>query len=49
MLKRIKERFSQDTNNIEKLNKYGYVPSTEEVESSLGFKGLESIKRKYDF
>lgn len=35
MLKRIKDRFSQDVNNIEKLNKYGYIPTQEEIESDL--------------
>lgn len=37
MLKRIKERFSQDTNDVQKLNKYGYVPTHDEVDTDMGW------------
>ena len=49
MLKRIKERFSQDTNNIQKLNKYGYVPTHEELDTDLGWNEISTMKRQYDF
>lgn len=49
MFKRIKDRFSQDTNRLEKLNEYGYVPTHEEIETEISYKKLEQMKRKYDF
>jgi hypothetical protein len=50
MLKRIKERFPQDGNKgVEKLNKYGFVPTTEELDTDMTFQELSDMKRKYDF
>jgi hypothetical protein len=39
MLKRIKERFPQDGNKggVERLSKYAYVPTAEELETELNF------------
>ena len=49
MLKRIKDRFSQDTLDVDTLNEYGYVPTHEEVASKIGWTKLSEHKRKYDF
>jgi|APCry1669190591_1035303.scaffolds.fasta_scaffold286236_1 hypothetical protein len=49
MLKRIKDRFSQDTNDVQKLNKYGFRPTEEELETGMSFEKISKLKRKYDF
>ena len=49
MIKRIKDRFSKDSTDVEKLNKRGYVPSQEELETDLGWSKLSKHKRDYDF
>ena len=49
MLKRIKDRFSEDTNDVQKLSKYGYVPSNEEIETDLGWSEISKFKRDYSF
>lgn len=50
MLKRIKERFPQDgVKGTEKLNKYGYVPSAEEMDTDLNFEEISKRNRDYNF
>jgi len=49
MLKRIKDRFSKDSTDVEKLNRHGYVPSQDEVETDLGWSKLSKHKRDYNF
>jgi hypothetical protein len=49
MFKRLNDRISKDTIDINKLNKYGYVPSQEEMETELNWEDISSLKRKYDF
>jgi hypothetical protein len=49
MLKRIKDRFTTETHDINKVNEYGFRPSEEEMQSGLSFSKISELKRKYDF
>lgn len=51
MLKRIKERFPQDgaKGGVDKLNKYAYVPSAEELNTDLNFAQLSKHKSDFNF
>ncbi len=49
MLKRIKDRFSKDGTDVDRLSKHGYVPSQEEIDTEMGWSEISARKREYDF
>ena len=50
MFKRIKSMFTTDALKGEKLDKYGYVPSHEEMQNpGVGWDKIQEHKRKYQF
>jgi hypothetical protein len=51
MLKRLKQKLATETNtDINKLNEYGYLPSSEQIEEpSLSWEELNDRRRKFNF
>lgn len=50
MLKRLNARFTQGAEDIDELNKYGYVPLQEEIDNpTLNWDKIVKMKRKYEF